>query len=310
PDGTSTWLPVDDHPLDKATWTFAITVPVGTMAIANGALRSRTVRSGHTTWTWDQTEPMASYLITLLVGDYDLVDGGVTDDGTILAHAVLADRRATLDPYLALTEDQLTFFEQWFGSYPFDRYGISITDSAPGLAMEAQGLSLFSSSDLDGSLGAFQHLLTSHELAHQWFGDAVSPSSWDDIWLNEGFATYAQWMWLDEAGFDDVASSAGLALRSLPDDGGPVSDPVDLFGSVSYDGGAVALHALRRTIGDDAFFTGLQAWVRTHIDGAAGTDDFRSVMEEASGEDLSRFFADWIDAATRPASFPPAMLTG
>jgi aminopeptidase N len=303
PDGASTWLPVNDHPTDKATWTFTITVPPGLSAVANGELKGPPTPD-RTTWTWEQTEPMASYLIMMLIGDYTVVDGGTSSTGVELDHVVLADRVDQLDSYLDVTDEQLAYFSELFGPYPFDRYGLALADSARGLAMETQGLSLFSAGDLDGSLGYLQHLLLAHELAHQWFGDAVSPATWDDIWLNEGFATYCQWLWLEHAGLDSVEGSAQAALSQLDRSGGPVARPRELFGNISYDGGAVALHALRRTIGDEAFYAGARQWVARHLDSAASTGDFRSTMERASGVDLEAFFIEWVESEDRPTKFP------
>ena len=308
PDGTSTWMPVNDHPTDKATWRFAITVPDPAVAVANGELVGTTAAaSGTTTWTWEQTEPMASYLTLLLVGDYDLVDAGTTASGVELHHAAIDGSASTLDAYTEVTLDQFEFFEPLFGPYPFDRYGLAITDSTPGLAMETQGLALFSSGDLDGSLDLRQHLLLAHELAHQWFGDAVSPGTWNDIWLNEGFATYAQWLWLEAAGFSTVEAFATDALGALPDAGGPVARPDELFGAVSYDGGAIVLHALRSSIGDEDFFAGLQAWVAEHLDGAATTDDLQDVFERVSGRDLEPFFDAWVATEERPDRYPESL---
>ena len=304
PDGVSTWLPVSDHPTDKATWTFHITVPADLTAVANGELTAIEPGTRVSTFTWDQTEPMASYLVLLLVGDYELVDDGVSDSGVELDHAVLSSDRDDLDAYLAVTRDQIRFFESLFGPYPFERYGLAITDSIGGLAMETQGLSLFSSRELDGSLGPLQHTFLAHELAHQWFGDAVSPASWNDIWLNEGFATYAQWLWFEEAGLGDLERTAQRTLVGLPMAGWPLSEPDELFGAVVYDGGAVALHALRRTIGDDAFFEGLRAWVATYRGGSATTLDFQALMEDISGTDLDAFFADWVEADSIPSAYP------
>ncbi|MDJ0767486.1 MAG: M1 family aminopeptidase [Ilumatobacter sp.] len=304
PDGASTWLPVNDHPTDKATWTFEVDVPDELTAIANGALVGSTSDSETATWTWRQDEPMASYLITMLVGDYVVVDGGTSTSGVALQHVVLADRRETLDPYLDVTDEQLTFFADLFGPYPFDRYGLALADSQRGLAMETQGLSLFSADDMSGELGFFQHLLLAHELAHSWFGNAVSPADWNDIWLNEGFATYAQWLWLDHVGLADLESSVGLAFRQLPRTGWPLTEPERLFGTVVYQGGGAVLHALRATVGDDAFFAGLRAWVATHLDGSAGTEQFRAVMEEAAGVDLGPFFEEWVYAERIPSELP------
>ena len=206
--------------------------------------------------------------------------------------------------YADVVDRQLSFFAEQFGPYPFDRYGIALADSASGLAMETQGLPLFSQDDLDGSLGYFQQLLLAHELSHQWFGDAVSPAQWDDIWLNEGWATYAQWLWLDNEGLDTLDNQAQQALTRVAHGGGPVSRPDDLFGNVAYDGGAVALHALRLTIGDADFFSAARAWVTDHMDSAATTDDFQATMEAASGKDLDDFFATWVHARDRPETYP------
>ena len=307
PDGTSTWMPVNDHPTDKATWNFSLTVPSGSVGVANGSLVSTSdAPDGATTWTWEQSDLMAPYLVLLLVGDYEVIDGSASASGVELRHVAIDGSAEPIDAYDEITVDQMAFFEQLFGPYPFDEYGIAITDSTPGLAMETQGRSLFSSGDLDGSVGFLQHLLLAHELSHQWFGDAVSPGTWDDIWLNEGFATYAQWLWLDEAGFATVGELATDSLLGLPDAGGPVGRPDELFGNVSYNGGAVVLHALRRTVGDEVFFAGLRAWVAFHRDGSATTAEFRAVMEVESDTDLESFFSDWIDSEDRPDRFPDA----
>ena len=304
PDGASRWLPISDHPTDKATWTFEVAVPAGLTAVSNGELIESTSGPDSTTWTWTQSEPMASYLVLLLVGDYELVDDGVSPSGVDLDHAVLRSDRQALDAYLTVTRDQLEFYEAVFGPFPFDRYGLAIADSVGGLAMETQGLSMFSRADLNGELDPWQHAFLAHEIAHQWFGDAVSPGSWNDIWLNEGFATYAQWMWFDEMGFEDIDDAAERTLEGLPDWGWPLAEPDEMFGAVTYDGGATAVHALRLTVGDEAFLSGLRAWITTHLDDSATTADLQVTMEQASGVDLTDFFETWIYAATIPSTLP------
>lgn len=304
PDGASTWMPVNDHPTDKSAWTFEITVPTGSTAIANGALTSTSQGEVTTTWSWEQPEPMASYLVLLLVGDYELVADGTSPSGVALEHVVLAARRDVLDAYTQVTRQQLAFFESLFGPYPFDRYGVAITDSVGGLAMETQGLSLFSVAQLNGDLQPIQHSYLAHELAHQWFGDAVSPASWDDIWLNEGFATYGEWLWLEEIGLGSVGDRAARTLAGLAATGWPLDRPADLFGTVVYQGGATVLHALRTVVGDEAFFAGLRAWVGTHIDASATTADFQVEMETASGLDLTDFFDTWVSAESIPRQLP------
>jgi aminopeptidase N len=223
-----------------------------------------------------------------------------------IRHAVLdgAIDDAELEAYTRVTDRQLTFFTELFGPYPFDRYGLALTDSAPGLAMETQGLSLFSAADLNGELGPLQHLLSAHELGHQWFGNAVSPGTWNDIWLNEGFATYCEWLWLEHEGFSDVERLAEDARRGLPARGGPAGAPEELFGAWSYDGGAAALHAIRRTLGDDVFFPALTDWVVTNLDATATTDDLQAHLEAAAGRDLGDLFDAWVWSEQIPDEYP------
>jgi aminopeptidase N len=213
--------------------------------------------------------------------------------------------RETMQPYLDTIDDQIDFFDDYFGPYPLDRYGIAITDSYPGLAMETQERPTYSRSDFEsGRLDGLQELFLSHELTHQWFGDAVTPARWKDIWLNEGFATYGEWMWLDHVGLQTIDSfaRAGLADHAPR----PTADPtaVDLFGVNTYDGGAVVLHALRKTVGDDLFFTLLRRWVAENNGTSRTTEDFVATANSVAGRDLTEFFATWLYADTLPASYP------
>ena len=305
PEGAHTWLPSDDHPSDKATFRFELTVPSGLTAVANGGLVDHTSGTSTETWIWQEDRPMATYLIQLLTGDYELVDG-VGPNGLPLLSVVLHDDRATMQPYLDTIDDQIDYFDDFFGPYPLDRYGIAITDSFPGLAMETMERSMFSRGDFStGRLDSGQELFLSHELAHQWFGDAVSPERWTDIWLNESFATYGEWMWLDHLGLTTIDSSAAAGLSSRPPL--PTAHPLradDMFGFNSYDGGAVVLHALRKTIGDDLFFTLLRRWITDNNGSSRTTEDFVTLANEVAGRDLTDFFATWLYAGKLPTSFP------
>ncbi|HWM22897.1 MAG TPA: M1 family metallopeptidase [Ilumatobacteraceae bacterium] len=305
PDGASAWLPVSDHPSDKATWRFEITVPEGTTAVANGELLHEIHAGQEVTWIWEEREPMTSYAVLVLTGDYEVVDGA-SAAGVDLVHAVLPSSREALAVYEPVTVDQLEFFVEWFGPYPFATYGLAITESFPGLAMETQGRSLFSAVDFDGTLGRLQHFLLAHELAHQWFGNAVSPARWTDMWLNEGFASYAEWMWLDEAGLTPLAMSADDALRGRQDAAISVDAPTldELFGSGVYVGGAMVLHALRLEVGDDDFFEILRAWVARYNGKSATSDDFRALAAETAGRDLGPFFDAWLSSPDPPDRYP------
>jgi aminopeptidase N len=305
PDGARRWLPSNDHPSDKATWRFTVTVGEGLTAVANGELVEQRPAPGGTTWVWEQREPMATYLVQLLVGDYEILDGGLAGDTPLTNTALRADV-ARMQPYFDLTAEQVAFFEPLFGPYPLDRYGLAFAASVPGLAMETQGRSMFSNLDFSGALDRTAHLLLSHELAHQWFGDAVTPAAWSDLWLNESFATYAQWLWLDHAGIEtlDAQASLALALRQTPTEPTGVPSAGALFGYERYDGGAAVVHALRREMGDDAFFALLQRWVADNDGTSRTTPDFIALAIEVAGRDLTAFFETWLFAPSLPPTYP------
>jgi aminopeptidase N len=306
PDGGRRWMPSNDHPADKATWRFELTVDDGLTAVANGHLVEQRPGSGTTTWVWEQREPMSTYLVQLLVGDYEVIDGG-TYGSVPLTHVALREDVARMQPYFDVTDDQLAFFEPLFGPYPLDQYGLAFAPSIGGLAMEMQGRSMFSRDDFRGQLDDGAHMFLAHELAHQWFGDAVSPADWSDLWLNESFATYGHWLWLDHVGVEslDSVTSRMLAARQFPgldSTGRPSLD--NLFGFERYDGGAVVVHALRRELGDEAFFALLQRWVAENDGTSRTTEDFVALAEDVSARDLTAFVTTWLDASTLPPTYP------
>ncbi len=276
PDGARAWLPSNDTPSDKATWHFELTVEAGLAAVANGHFGGAQQAGDATTWVWDEPVPMPTYLVQLLIGDYEVLDGGRVGT-TTLTNVALRDDVARMQPYFARTAEQITFFEGLFGPFPFDHYGLAFAPSVGGVAMEMLGRSMFSRLDFDGSVDANTEMFQSHELAHQWFGDAVTPARWEDLWLNESFATYGQWLWLDHTGSIDLDATAAGVLVARQRSGDPTGRPGDvagLFGFDRYEGGAVVLHALRRELGDAAFFTLLQRWVAQNTGTSRTTADF------------------------------------
>jgi aminopeptidase N len=304
PEGTMTWYPVNDHPTDKATYLFEITVPEGKVAIANGLQpQEPTTTDGWTTWYWDAPDEQASYLTTATIGDFE-PEYSETADGLPIIDAIDDDvtpgNRATSEASLALQPAMIEYFESLFGDYPFNSYGAIVEDDSVGYALETQTRPVYSRVAREGTVA--------HELAHQWFGNAVSPARWQDIWLNEGWATYLSWLWLEENGgptvqsqFDDVMSIP--AESSFWDVA--IADPgaTNLFAGAVYDRGAATLHALRVKIGDEAFFAGANLWLERYDDGSATTEDFEAVYEEASGQDLSEFFDIWLRQPTKPTSW-------
>ena len=213
-----------------------------------------------------------------------------------------------MQPYFDLTDDQIAFFEPLFGPYPLDQYGLAFTESPPGLAMETQGRSLFSRDDFaGGDTGFLEHLLLSHELAHQWFGDAVTPAEWDDLWLNESFATYAQWLWLDHVGLTVLEREADLNLA-------PAQFATEPTGR-AVGGEPVRLRALRRrrrrrprpapaSSATSAFFTLLQRWVAENDGTSRTTEDFIALAEEVAGRSLDAFFDAWLYSPSVPDEYP------
>ena len=309
PDGARAWLPSNDTPSDKATWHFELTVAAGLTAVANGHFVGERPAGDATTWIWDEPAPMATYMVQLLIGDYEILDGGAAGT-TTLTNVALRDDVERMQPYFDRTAEQIAFFEGLFGPFPFDHYGLAFADSAGGLAMEMLGpIDVLPRPTSAVTIDERTEMFQSHELAHQWFGDAVTPARWEDLWLNESFATYGQWLWLDHTGLIDLDTTAAgvLAARQLPGDptGRPGDAAASLFGFERYEGGAVVLHALRREIGDDAFFTLLQRWVAENAGTSRTTADFIALAEEVAGRDLTAFFDDWLyRQPSLPATFP------
>jgi len=299
PDGSATWFPVNDHPTDKATYSFEITVPEGLTAVANGVLAGSETAGGKTTWTWDAPDPMAAYLATATVGEFRL-EQYTAANGTPIIDAIDVTRTPSQVAALALTGDMLSFFEERYGPYPFVSYGAIVDDDSVGYALETQTRSFFSRNASEGTVA--------HELAHQWMGDHVSPARWADIWLNEGWATYSSWIWLEHRGQSTAQARFQQVMNRAPGSSTwntVVADPgpLGIFGTPVYDRGAATLHALRVKIGDTAFFDLATEWVARFGGGTATTADFIALAEEISGQDLADFFDVWVYQPPKPTAW-------
>ena len=307
PDGARTWLPSNDHPSDKATYHFTIRVPAGVAAAANGALVKHMATAAGEVWEWDQQDPMTTYVMQLMTGSLTVVDA-TGPDGLPLINVIQAGDENIMQPFIDETAQEIDFFDDFFGPFPFTSYGIAMTDGFIGGAMEEEGRSLFSVGDfLGGGVDSGTALLLSHELTHQWFGDAVSPARWKDIWLNESFATYGEWMWIDHAGYRSLEDSARGALAQRQHSSNATGDPdiPGLFGFEVYEGGATVLHALRKTVGDDTFFEILRTWVQSNVDTSRTSADFIDLSSKLAGEDLTDFFDTWLYSVNLPPTYPP-----
>jgi aminopeptidase N len=295
PIGASTWLPSNDLPSDKATFALDVTVPMPLTAVSNGLLDGTTVdtQRATTTFHWSATEPMAPYLMTLAIGAFELVDSTVPG-GAVRIDAVPPDTDPEVRAELARFPDMVSFLERRLGAYPFDAAGNVVVPGMPPTALETQTRSVLSLAALQEP-GADQLVL--HELAHQWFGDSVTPETWADVWLNEGPAVYLQWMWAAANGGPTVEDAA-LASYD-PDDPELAVPPADpgpdqLFGVSVYERSAIFLFELERHMGTESFDELLRTWLQRHADANATTDDFVELAGEVHGESIRPLSDPWL----------------
>ncbi|MDT0494650.1 M1 family metallopeptidase [Streptomyces griseus] len=305
-------FPGNDHPSDKAYFTFRITAPKDLTAVANGLPAGHTRNGATTTWTYRTEHPMATELAQVSIGRSH-VHHHTGPHGLPLRDVVPAADRATMEPWLKKTPAQLEWMERRVGRYPFETYGVLVADSRIGFALETQTISLFGKSFFTEPAYPEWYVdsVMIHELAHQWFGNSVSPATWSDLWLNEGHATWYEALHAEENGGVTLERRMREAYR-LSDgwraDGGPPARPdspaegekLSLFRPVVYDGSALILYALRQEIGEAAFDRLQRTWVRVHRNGTATTEDFTRLASGIAGRDLTAFFEGWLYGEKTP----------
>ena len=292
PTGSSYWYPVNEHPLDKATYSYTITVDQPYVVAANGLLQDTIDEGDKTTYEWEAEFPMASYLTTIAIGEFD-VQNIAGPNGLPIRNYFGVDVPQSVRDDFARIPEMIAYFNEIFGPYPFEAAGVVVHDADFGFSLETATLVVFGRSFTD-------EYVVAHELSHQWFGDSVGLARWQDIWLNEGFATYASALWEEHAyGSDKLDEKVrgfyeGMAFGQdlFPPPGDPGPDA--LFNGSVYERGALTLHALRLAVGDEAFFNILRTYFARYENSNATTDDFIAVAEEVSGQELSDLFDAWL----------------
>lgn len=304
------WIyPVNDHPVDKATYTIKLDVPEGLTAVASGVLRWSRTHKGRTVSLYVMDEPMASELTQVAVGNLSVVERGRAR-GVDLRDVVANACAEQAEPILAKTPDHMRWMVDRAGRYPFDNYGLLVADQTFQYALETQTLSLtpcllYDPEQLPPEIA---EVINVHELAHQWFGDSVAPESWSDLWLNEGHATWYEWTYDDEFFGTDLvertreAYAQGDIWRA---EFGPVAlpasaDPDVLFSANVYDGGATVLYALRQLIGDETFRKLERRWTQRYEGESVGTGDFIAFASKVAHRDLRVFLEDWLYGTETP----------
>jgi aminopeptidase N len=301
PFSATTFIPVNDHPRDKATYTIRVTVAEPYLAISNGLLMDEIDNGDTRTFVWEMNDPMASYLITIAIGEFE-VEKQVGVDGLPITNYYPLDAPDYYYEAFARQPQIIDYLSELFGPYPFDSAGgIVIDNPRMGFALETQSIPIYGSIMME--FGGEQVVV--HELAHQWFGDSLSLYQWRDIWLNEGFASYAEALWVEHVASERqfrryLRAFYDTARRSQVLPGNPMINQI--FDGAIYHRGALTLHALRVTVGDEVFFEILRTYTERFRYGNVTTRDFIAVCEEVSGQELSALFQTWLFGELPPFS--------
>ncbi|MFJ9690709.1 M1 family metallopeptidase [Kitasatospora sp. NPDC101183] len=312
------WFPSNDHPSNKATFDVSVLVPNGTQVVSNGVLTGTSSQIGWTRYNWREDKPQATYLSMLGIGKFDITQD-TTASGIPVYNAYSKDLGANAGAARASVErtgELVDFLSGYFGAYPFSSIGGFVPNIPSSGGLESQTRIIYGPGQFDR--GANTSVVV-HELAHQWYGDSVSLARWKDIWLNEGFAFYAQYLWSEHENEGTAQELADYAYARYPagdpfwsvepgDPGAdePLSWPV-------YLRGAMAIQALRVKLGDETFFRILKGWPTEHRYGNATVEDFEAYAEKLSGQKLGDFFTTWLFTPSKPPVGPsgakPAALT-
>ncbi len=299
------WLPTVDHPSDKAMCEFIVTAPSHYQVVSNGLKIEETDRPDNKRLThWKQSVPIASWLYVLGVARFAVQYVDEFDGKSIQTWVYRQDRDAGFYDFGDLTKKVLEFYSDSIGPFSYEKLANIQSNSVSG-GMEAASAILYSENSVTGDRSIRWRNVVIHEIAHQWFGNAVTEKDWDEVWLSEGFATYFTLLFIEHqygrdafiAGLRSSKDSVDAFYKKRPDyriihDN--LKDMKDVTTSQIYQKGSWTLHMLRGAIGTEDFWKGIKNYYRKYRDSNATVDDFRREMEEVSGKDLRGFFDQWL----------------
>ncbi len=302
PLGAMSWFPNNNTPTDKATFDIRLTVPADLEAASNGVLTSKKPGKDGTTWTWKQPEPMVPYLAMISIGQYQVFESSITlaDGRKLPVWSFIDPSFGPLEKKRALLEESIRLGERLYGPYPAASAGIIVEKVGVDYALETQDRAVYDGDPDD--------LTIMHETAHQWVGNAVGLEDWGDIWINEGFATHAEWSWTAEHGGDSLEKSFTKTYDDYDADDefwkvppADLGSAANLFSDATYYRGAMTLEELRQRIGDADFAALRKAWPTRNKGRTATTKEFIALAEKISGDDLADFFQTWLYKPGRPS---------
>jgi aminopeptidase N len=310
PAGGFTWFPNNTTPRDKATYTTTLTAPSDYTAVGIGRLTAKTdAGGGRTTWTWDETMPATTFLAVAAIGHYTETTGTVElDRGAVpvqgfgyaaMEEAVSLGGRSTTQ----LVAEVVPWLEDQFGAYQPSVAGYIMAPLNSGWALEIIGKPVFTWALDEGTFV--------HEMAHQWAGNSVSVEDWSDLWLAEGYATYAEWLWDEAQGGTSAVDQGEWYLfyygADRPQWDYAVAAPAsrdELWSWGSYEGGGIALAALRAGVGDAVFEDITRTWFERYRNSNASTEDYIDLAEEVSGRELDQWAEDFLYSTDKPPAWP------
>jgi aminopeptidase N len=305
PDKAKNWLPTIDHIADKATMEMDVTAPSHYQVVSNGLRIEETDLPGGLRRTvWRESVPIAPWLYVLGVARFAVQHVGDYRGIPLETWVFAKNRDAGFYDFAVPTKDALAYYSEWIGPYSYEKLANIQSNSVSG-GMEAASAILYSEGSVTGTRSLRWRNVVIHEIAHQWFGDAVTESDWNDVWLSEGFATYFTLLFIEHAyGRDEFATGLTASRKTVVDFTAKnsayrvvhenLTDMSQVTSSMTYQKGSWTLHMLRQRLGDDRFWAGIRDYYARHRDGNASTADFREAMERASGENLGAFFDQWL----------------